>query len=366
MLDDLAADRQAQAGALRAVARIAAWRNFSKPAAAAGRNAGAVVLHLDRAAARAAQRTWTRTLPGRHELGAFDSRLSSTCSSRSRSASRHAGCSGSSSAHAGAALAEEPRRWSAPPARPARAGRRSCAIAVARLDLGHVQHLVDQAGQALGLGDDDAEELLALLGVHLRGRRASARPKARIEVSGVRSSCVTEDMKSSFSRSRLLLLVGGATRVQLAGGLLQRASASTEASSSRMSSSRPSGLLLHHRGHHDARAEALPIAPASWSRRNAPARRRPQRVDTPRARARTRRTGAARAAPRKRARRARQQIGDAGRPRQNTGSAPALRSEHVDEQRRLAGLGRRVGLRQSDTDVAADVDQQAPEQQMRG
>ena len=33
---------------------------------------------------------------------------------------------------------------------------------MAGLDLGHVEHLVDQARQTLGLADDDGQELLAL------------------------------------------------------------------------------------------------------------------------------------------------------------------------------------------------------------
>ena len=41
-------------------------------------------------------------------------------------------------------------------------------LGVAGLDLGHVQHLVDEPAQAFGLGHHQAQELLALRAVHLR------------------------------------------------------------------------------------------------------------------------------------------------------------------------------------------------------
>ena len=45
---------------------------------------------------------------------------------------------------------------------------------MAGLDLGHVQHLVDQAAEALGFADDDAQELLALGRGHVGIPGASA------------------------------------------------------------------------------------------------------------------------------------------------------------------------------------------------
>ena len=70
----------------------------------------------------------------------------------------------------------------------------------ARLDLREVEHLVDQPGQALALLDDDPEESPRCAASR---SRLSCRisENARIEVSGVRSSCVTVEMKSSFRRS---------------------------------------------------------------------------------------------------------------------------------------------------------------------
>jgi hypothetical protein len=76
-----------------------------------------------------------------------------------------------------------------------------CHSALPGLDLGHVEHLVDEAGQALGFLDDDGEELLAVRPGWCFGSSSRISEKARIEVSGVRSSCVTVEMKSSFMRS---------------------------------------------------------------------------------------------------------------------------------------------------------------------
>jgi hypothetical protein len=62
----------------------------------------------------------------------------------------------------------------------AQVDRRHMPFGMARLDLGHVQHLVDQARQALGLGHDDAQELLALRGGHA-GSSCISSASARME-----------------------------------------------------------------------------------------------------------------------------------------------------------------------------------------
>ena len=141
--------------------------------------------------------------PGSQNLTALDSRLSITCMMRSTvgAAPRHRSGRRASSAHvASPRTAGSSRR---PRPRSPRAGRPAprCHSALPGLDLGEVEHLVDEARQALGLLDDDAEELARAARRRASGLSCRISENARIEVSGVRSSCVTVEMKSSFSRS---------------------------------------------------------------------------------------------------------------------------------------------------------------------
>jgi hypothetical protein len=149
------------------------------------RHAGAVVLHLDGGALRrrcaaqldAAARAGTN-------LAALDSRFSSTCISRSGSARSVAHCVGQLSS------STAPRSRSSSCTVCAACAQRHqvdvgvVPFGVAGLDLRHVQHLVDEPAQALGLGHHDGQELLALLGGHLGvvdhqlGQRADRRSAA--------------------------------------------------------------------------------------------------------------------------------------------------------------------------------------------
>ena len=71
------------------------------------------------------------------------------------------------------------------------------------LHLGEIENIVDEAAEPLALLDDDADELLALLGSRSGlSRRISL--NERIEVSGVRNSWLTVATKSSFSLSSSL------------------------------------------------------------------------------------------------------------------------------------------------------------------
>ena len=93
-------------------------------------------------------------------------------------------------------------------------------LGVAGFDLGHVEHLVHQARQAHRLGDDDAEEALAVLDVdvgvveHHLGERAD-RGQRRAQLVRHRGHEVVLE-----AVELLQLLVGGA---QLGGGGLERA-----------------------------------------------------------------------------------------------------------------------------------------------
>ncbi len=90
----------------------------------------------------------------------------------------------------------------------------------AGLDLGEVEHLVDEPGQPLALRDDDAEELLALCGLHVGGvehqlGEGADRGERRAKLVGDRGHEVVLQVVEA-----LQLLVG---RAQLGRGLLERA-----------------------------------------------------------------------------------------------------------------------------------------------
>ena len=105
-------------------------------------------------------------------------------------------------------------------------------------------------------------KLLALRGRQRRGLSCRISVNARIEVSGVRSSCVTVETKSSFRRSSscsrsLAARSSCVARLELAAtsapaGGCRRRPARPRRGSSRTSSS-VERLFLHHRGDHDAR-----------------------------------------------------------------------------------------------------------------
>ena len=92
-------------------------------------------------------------------------------------------------------------------------------LRVPRLDLRQVQNLVHQAAQTLGLSDDDAKELLALVGGHLRiighhlGQRPDRRQWCAQLVRDRRHEIILQPVQSHE------LIVG---RAQLGGGTLQR------------------------------------------------------------------------------------------------------------------------------------------------
>ncbi len=91
-------------------------------------------------------------------------------------------------------------------------------VEAARLDLGKVEDLVDKPRQPLDLLDDDGQELAALR-FGISGLSCRISENERIEVSGVRNSCVTVVRNSSLSRSSSSRRnIGGA---QFARGELQ-------------------------------------------------------------------------------------------------------------------------------------------------
>ena len=91
-------------------------------------------------------------------------------------------------------------------------------LGMARLDLGHVQHLVHQPRQTLGLADDDGDELAALGRVHAGvvahqlGQRPDRGERRAQLVRDRRHEVVLEPVQA------LELFIG---RAQLAGGALQ-------------------------------------------------------------------------------------------------------------------------------------------------
>ncbi len=183
--------------------------------------------------------------------------------------------------------------------------------------------------------------------------------KARIEVSGVRSSCVTVETKSSFSRSsscsrsfasRSSAVAASSSRDFCSSRWLYTTTCEASSRISR-TSSMLERLFLHHRGDHDARRRGADragelhldvvhelgvglervVGPAQAARRaRSRGTRRPRR-----------------AAPRKRA----EQVVELGHRR---GAAPEARAagvaglpEDVDEQARLARARRRSASRRA-------------------
>ena len=165
--------------------------------------------------------------------------------------------------------------------------------------------------------------------------------KARMDVSGVRSSCVTDDMKSSFNLSRLSSW-RFAARTCEASSSMRRMSAGARVSSSTTEAT-------------TARAEALPMAPASWvstwCTSWASAAMRSMR-SRPRWRATSVNRRWAASAPRKRAASCCRPASVAW-PRQNTGAAaapptPPARS-NTSTNSSAWPASRAVGARASDT-----------------
>ena len=111
MLDDLAADRQAESGALRLFGhRVAGLAEFLEDdLLVLGADARPVVRHRDaqRSPRSSHSSTTTRPLSGSTNLAALDSRLISTCTRRSRSACDDGTSAGSRVSSADVARAEE-------------------------------------------------------------------------------------------------------------------------------------------------------------------------------------------------------------------------------------------------------------------
>ena len=226
-------------------------------------------------------------------------------------------------------------------------------LGVAGLDLRHVQHLVDEAAEALGFRHHELQKLLALRCVHLGlvahqlGERTD-RSERRAQLVGHRRHEVVlqpvEAFELAVQRPHLRSFVEHAQDVLGA----QR-------------------LLLHDAGHHRTRRRAADSA----------GELRLHVLDQPRVgldpfdlrdaglprivgEQPLRRIAA------EKARRQLLQLGQPGAP------APEHRRwrqrgalEHVDEQQRLAGLARRRRARQRHHGITAGVGQQAPQQRMR-
>ena len=135
----------------------------------------------------------------------------------------------------------------------------TCHFGAPRLELREIEHLVDEAGQSLALLDDDAEELLALARDRVSGSSSRISEKARIDVSGVRSSCVTVrdevvlqpvELLQPLVRCAQLAQWRPPARATSARARGCSAMACDASSRMRMTSSIASGLLLHHRCDH--------------------------------------------------------------------------------------------------------------------
>ena len=171
VFDDLAADRQAQTGALRALAGLAALAEFLEDQLLLReRHAGSVVADLDRRAALvAAQRHDHLAAALRHELGGVAEQVEQHLQQTVVVGVQHR--------HNGGLLHPHPRAAFAIDLgsglhrvrdQLAQVDRIVAPIGVAGLDLGHVENLVDQPRQPLGFGDHQIEKLLPLCTVHLR------------------------------------------------------------------------------------------------------------------------------------------------------------------------------------------------------
>ena len=242
-----------------------------------------------------------------------------------------------------------------------------------RLDLGHVQHLVHQACQALGFGHDDAHELLALGGghagvvLHEFGQRTDGSERRAQLVRHRRHEVVLEPVQA------LQLLVGGA---QFGGGLLQRA---------RLALQRPRigadlrGLVQNaqhvfgrerfffgHRGHQrTGRCTAHGTGQLGFDKLHQPGVG-PQRVGMVHAHAlriavkKRLRLGAAQKTLAQA-----QQVLRVGPPAPEHGARSGRTLQHIDKQQGLAGLAARRRAPQRHPDIRHHIGQHAPEQRMR-
>ena len=188
-------------------------------------------------------------------------------------------------------------------------------LRVAGFDLRHVQHLVDEPGQAFRRRCHHQGRCWRCSGPSA-GRRASAR-RRRGSRSAACAARASPGHESSFSRSRLVGAGGSARAPATSPGRGVEHAQDVVG---------PERLLLHHRGHHRARRGAADRAgelrlDVLHQRRIG---HRAFGIGVPRRRASSANRRSAGSAPRKRAASAFNSASWA-RPRQNTG-APALRS----------------------------------------
>ena len=335
-------------------------------------HARAVVLHAHRDALRIGRQPHLHLPAGRgHKLGRVGQQVQQHLQNAVGVGLEHGRLVGQLHLHLGRALAEHFGR-----------GRHralhQCAhvhgghmpFGVTRFDLGHVQHLVDQARQALGFGHDDAHELLALglrhasVVLHEFGQRADGGERRAQFVRHRRHEVVLEPIQA------LQLLIGGA---QLGGGLFQRARLVLQRT--RIGADLR-GLVqnaqhvfgrerffLGHRGHQrTGRGAAHGPGELGFDKLHQPGIR-PQGLGIAHAHAlrvavkqRLRLGGAQKALAQA------QQVLRVGppAPEHRAGAGRAL--EHIDKQQGLAGLAARRRAPQRHADIGHHIGQHAPEQ----
>ena len=246
-------------------------------------------------------------------------------------------------------------------------------LGVARLDLGQVQHLVDQARQPLGLGHDDGDKVLALLWRHVfivahqLGQCANRRERRAQLVRDRRHKVVLEPVQA------LELLVGAA---QFGRGQLQRmrlflqlvrvgANLRGFVQNAQHILGREHFFFGHRRHQHPGRSAAYCAGQLGFNKLHQPGVG-PDGVHA--AHASVARIGIEQGSGLGRAHEAlaqAQQVGHIGlaAPEHRAGACRAL--ENIDEQQGLAGLTRRRRAPQRQADIGGDIHQQAPEQRVR-
>ena len=347
VLDDLAADRQAQAGALRPVAAASPpWRNSRTPMRCRA-HAGAVVLHLDAQRRRRQLACASRCRPAGN-LAALDSRFSSTCVSRSGSARSAARCGQVEHFSRGAALAEHLGGGRGRLLDSSAAGRRRrCAIRRGRPR--------SWPCPAPGSGATGARSRRR----RCRGTAGAARLHQRVVAHQLGERADREAACAARASPGHEVVLQPVQALQL----LRRADArSCEASSRMHHVVRPSDSSCTTEEPPSLRADALPIAPASWVSAKCTSARVGQQRASPSAQAAFARVGENACA---RSRRGNGRSAAAGRPpRRCRARTPAVRpraktSTNSSAWPRLARRRRRAPATRRRT---ARVGQQAPEQ----